>query len=340
MFPFLGEVITAGAGLLHGGLNSIFQLNQQDRAWQQTVDMWNMQNKYNTPFNQMKRFKDAGLNPNLIYGQGNPGNATGAPNFQVSAHNSPIGAALEALTNVANLELIKSQVDKNKAEIKRTDSETEGKNLENKFNSNTFIPRFWKVTAEAGESVNKKAMSDIDRQYYSSIKEYSFQTIKTNWDNMLLYKDNMAANLDVSRINYKLKQQEYQFRSISNALSLEAQRLGLKATSAEIEKCFAQINNIIVNTDKTHLENEMMRYARGEGFWRYIAAGSIGTRLFTLDAMLNGATSTLKYTPNQWKALKNDMRFKGLKGPLGGTVGTLGQLLNGVWSDFANNSNF
>jgi len=31
-------------------------------------------NAYNTPANQMARFKDAGLNPHLIYGQGSPGN--------------------------------------------------------------------------------------------------------------------------------------------------------------------------------------------------------------------------------------------------------------------------
>lgn len=31
-------------------------------------------NEYNTPLNQMKRFKEAGLNPHLIYGQGSPGN--------------------------------------------------------------------------------------------------------------------------------------------------------------------------------------------------------------------------------------------------------------------------
>lgn len=335
MFP-LGSIISAGAGLLTGGLNSIFQKKQQDKSWAKQVEFWNMQNEYNSPANQMARFKDAGLNPNLIYGQGTPGNASNTPNFAVSAHTSPVGAALEALSSVANLELIKSQVDKNRAEIKRTDSQTEGINLENKFNSNTFIPRYWKVTAEAGDAVNKKAMSDIDRQYYPAVKEYAFQTIKTNWDMMLLYKDNMEANLDVSRINYKLKQQEYEFRSISNTLSLEAQRLGLKATSAEIEKCFAQINNIIANTKVTNLQKEMTEYARGEGYWRYIAAGSIGTRLFTLDAMLNGATSTLKYTPNQWKTLKNQMRFQGLKGKLGTTVGTFGQILNGIWSDFAN----
>lgn len=32
------------------------------------------QNEYNSPKNQMARFNDANLNPNLIYGQGNPGN--------------------------------------------------------------------------------------------------------------------------------------------------------------------------------------------------------------------------------------------------------------------------
>lgn len=32
------------------------------------------QNEYNKPANQMARFQEAGLNPNLIYGQGSPGN--------------------------------------------------------------------------------------------------------------------------------------------------------------------------------------------------------------------------------------------------------------------------
>lgn len=41
--------------------------------------MWQEQNAYNTPAEQMKRFDAAGLNPNLIYSQGNAGNATGYP---------------------------------------------------------------------------------------------------------------------------------------------------------------------------------------------------------------------------------------------------------------------
>lgn len=37
--------------------------------------MWQENNAYNSPASQMSRFKEAGLNPNLMYGQGSPGNS-------------------------------------------------------------------------------------------------------------------------------------------------------------------------------------------------------------------------------------------------------------------------
>ena len=40
------------------------------------------QNEYNSPANQMKRFTDAGLNKNLIYTQGNPGNQSSIARYQ------------------------------------------------------------------------------------------------------------------------------------------------------------------------------------------------------------------------------------------------------------------
>lgn len=40
-------------------------------AYQQNLAQWNAENAYNTPLAQMQRYKDAGLNPNLIYGQSN-----------------------------------------------------------------------------------------------------------------------------------------------------------------------------------------------------------------------------------------------------------------------------
>lgn len=69
-------------------LNMGAQLMTADMANAHELEMWNLQNAYNTPAAQMKRMKEAGLNPMLFYSQGNPGNAssapgTHAPNFQL-----------------------------------------------------------------------------------------------------------------------------------------------------------------------------------------------------------------------------------------------------------------
>lgn len=47
------------------------QIRLKELENQFNLDVWNMQNAYNTPAAQMARYQDAGLNPNLIYGQSN-----------------------------------------------------------------------------------------------------------------------------------------------------------------------------------------------------------------------------------------------------------------------------
>lgn len=56
-----------------------FSSNMYKRQYRDSLDFWDKQNEYNSPANQMARFKAAGLNPNLIYGQGNAGNAAPIP---------------------------------------------------------------------------------------------------------------------------------------------------------------------------------------------------------------------------------------------------------------------
>lgn len=307
MFP-LGEIITAGAGLIHGGLNSIFQSKQQDKSWANQVKFWNLQNEYNTPANQMKRFNDAGLNPNLIYGQGNPGNASGAPNFQVSAHTSPIGAAVEALTNVANLELIKSQVDRNnveseriKTDTKRIESQTAGQDIANRYNSAAFEDRLSILSAENRKAVNAADMSDVDAEYYSDMKSFSAEIAKMSAQKI---------NIDYERagMEYELAFQKHEFLAKSNELTLQAQRLGLVTSQAEIQKIIAQIANIVSDTHGKNLSNALQEYARGQGYWRYTAAGSVGTRLFMMDAISNGGQSHLKGFPyGEWYLYNNSL---------------------------------
>lgn len=64
--------------LAHYNADQQLRLNQD--AFNKNLEMWNMENAYNSPEQQMARFEAAGLNKNLIYGQQNT--AGSAPTFQ------------------------------------------------------------------------------------------------------------------------------------------------------------------------------------------------------------------------------------------------------------------
>lgn len=114
-------IISGGAGLL-GNLFGIGRGGRETRRnkelmkYQNEMNLafWNKQNEYNRPINQMKRFKEAGLNPALMYGQGNPGNAGNLQSANYTPHKeTPVDTSL-----LQNAGLIASQIDAIKTDIK------------------------------------------------------------------------------------------------------------------------------------------------------------------------------------------------------------------------------
>lgn len=83
MDPIIGaSLISAGGNLLGGLFNASaqssanrtnIQLQREQQSWNEL--MWQKQNEYNTPAAQIQRMREAGLNPALMYSQGNVGNA-------------------------------------------------------------------------------------------------------------------------------------------------------------------------------------------------------------------------------------------------------------------------
>lgn len=91
MDPITIGLLAGGAqGLLNWGqsitnTNLTRQANMElaEFGFQKNLDMWNRQNAYNHPSSQMERLKQAGLNPNLVYGNGVVGNSAGTmPQYQ------------------------------------------------------------------------------------------------------------------------------------------------------------------------------------------------------------------------------------------------------------------
>lgn len=89
------------------------------------------QNVYNTPANQMSRFGEAGLNPNLIYGQGNAGNQAQPARYEaprVDYHFNPLQIP-EVLSPFQDYRMREAQIDSVKAQTESTRTEIGNKLL-------------------------------------------------------------------------------------------------------------------------------------------------------------------------------------------------------------------
>ena len=149
------DILTPATSLFGGLLSSIGahetnktnlkiarETNQANRANQEyqnawNLNMWNMQNEYNSPLAKRQRLEAAGLNP-IFYGldgAGNAGSLQSAPFTAVNGapmlnEGAPMGESLANLgKTLAEIELMRSQAKKNDSERALTDVETETKKL-------------------------------------------------------------------------------------------------------------------------------------------------------------------------------------------------------------------
>ena len=108
---FGGSLINAGSSLIGSiagaiGQNKIVDKqieaqkaeNQKNREYnmmlarqqtQRNLEQWQRENDYNSPTSQMARLREAGLNPDLMYGQGTTGNSFSSPEMTSGAPSEP-----------------------------------------------------------------------------------------------------------------------------------------------------------------------------------------------------------------------------------------------------------
>lgn len=146
------SIFSSIAGAVAGNKNIDKQVsaqkeeNQKNRDWnlnlakqqnQWNIDQWNRENAYNSPAAQMARFKDAGLNPDLAYGQQNLSAASpemtageGSQPTDVSnlANKRTIG---DIVSQAATTRLTNAQAKLAESQANKTDKEATGQDYQN-----------------------------------------------------------------------------------------------------------------------------------------------------------------------------------------------------------------
>lgn len=133
--PLVSGVIGAGnliSQAYWNRQNIDFQRQQNAQNRLMTWDLWNAENRYNTPAAQMARLRAAGLNPGLMYSDGSagmPAAATHSPE-QTAPQGKPL--YLDPLT-AASVELSQSQARLAEAQAENANADALKKRSETKY---------------------------------------------------------------------------------------------------------------------------------------------------------------------------------------------------------------
>lgn len=112
-----------------------FQRQMYDLSRGHALEDWNKQNQYNHPLQQMQRLREAGLNPNLVYGKGAENTAAMvrsnvAPTTSLTAPKEDLSAVGSALGQSINLSRTQAQSDNISANTAVQEAEARLKNIQ------------------------------------------------------------------------------------------------------------------------------------------------------------------------------------------------------------------
>ena len=230
---------------------------------QWNIEQWQRENDYNSPTAQMSRFRAAGLNPNLIYGQSNL--AASSPTLTSGAASSPtdmsaignkrnFGEAMQEMLNMemqkAQIEAIKAGTEKTKEDTKNVTASTEALSIDNMYRAakNQQDLQVGGMTIRLGKSTLK--MNDQQMENLKADLEETVATVESI---------KQAVEESKARVELLGVQKESQLAAII--------RDNAKA-KAEIAKTYAELKKINAETKITEQEySEMVvtQYARALG---------------------------------------------------------------------------
>jgi hypothetical protein len=212
-------------------LGTIFTNKQQANAAQRSYDIqrrdsladWKMQNDYNSPQMQMQRFKEAGLNPNLIYKQTNEAAPVRSTNYDTPKFNAP----------TPDLNMIGAVMGQN-ADIKLKEAQTN-----NLSKQNTVIEQdaLLRQAQTAGEIARTTSNNDANRRA-NELQKYSLQAAEQNL---------RKTDVDISKtkLDMLLGFRNDWRQTVANSKSLEEANARIASMAIQNAKTTEERNQII-----------------------------------------------------------------------------------------------
>lgn len=318
-------------------LQATRETNEQNAALAREQMEWSSaqidkQNEYNSPVQQMARYQAAGLNPNLIYGNGasSAGNQMSLPSYQRAEMQTPdvLSAGIARAQNIIQLASMFTSLRLQKSELDSRNLDNESKAIENQFKRDSYEARLMKCTSEAAgvQILNSKMIAERALVRQKTLSEQLQQLkIKEETANLKVTRDYIRKQIDAleSDIRFndsvialnegKLTQMEFQ-----NMYTLEQ----MKETSARIGLIGQQRVSLLANdvaSGRMTRSGEVSSFAEatGKNLLRSLSSFSLGDLL-----PLGKASKLLRGTPKA-RGRRSTFERYGPSGEfLGSTIGS------------------
>lgn len=186
----VAEIASAAGSLLSNVFGSIFSNNSAKKVARENrqfaLEMWNKNNEYNTPLNQMNRLKEAGLNPNLMYGQGTTGNASAPASAEGRKPTQydfmpALQMYQQIRMNKSQQQLQDSQAELNHAQAAKVKAETDNTTDTNQFNREARPKILQKYDLEnQNVQLSNENLNKINNKIEADINQIKANTSLTN----------------------------------------------------------------------------------------------------------------------------------------------------------------
>lgn len=274
-----GAVVQGGSGLVGGLLQFFGQRGQSKRANAFTEKMynrqradaladWQMQNAYNSPEQQMQRLKDAGLNPNLVYGNGSAANTSS----DVRSSQSQVPQQVNTMEGLGNaisslgmgyidMKAKTAQTDNVEAQTQQVNETIRGLKLDNVAKALTYWGEIRAknvtndVTAKIAEQramielMNLSGQGDLINAQYGNVTQDTLNKQKTG-----LYIDQQISTESLKQEIMRDDNTRAWIMNSSNVKEAAARIVSMAVSNAKSE---AERNSIIQATTSQKFDNYM-----------------------------------------------------------------------------------
>ena len=267
--------VSGGAGLLGQLVGGLFGRANQKYQNEWNLEMWHRQNEYNSPIQQMARYQEAGLNPNLIYSQGSPGNSQSMPSSAENKYQPDFSFVGNSLMQGMQSEQMQHQNEVLKADQRlkivqalKTSNEAYGIDLDNirKLLENDALPEQLRLDlAQRAENLtnkmNENALQLQQINFNADTYDSRVGIVEQEWNNLKQEFNNLVASEKEILERIKWIGPEAQSRINSNNAMANLSNAEAKEIYALMDDKLLELKSKVRLTDaqKTEVQNRIKK---------------------------------------------------------------------------------